>query len=191
MSLISRITFEMSYLLGAAPWDSGVSPPELLAFLEVNPPGRALDIGCGTGTNTLTMAQRGWQVLGIDFSSRAIRAARKKARLAGLSPVFEQADVSRLGGITGPFDMALDIGCFHSLRLTQQSAYARALACLLRPGGAFLLYGFLETEPNPASTLLSEQALALRFGDAFHLEAFVRGTDRNRPSAWATLRRKV
>jgi cyclopropane fatty-acyl-phospholipid synthase-like methyltransferase len=191
MSLISRITFEMSYLLGAAPWDSGVSPPELLAFLDVNPPGRALDIGCGTGTNALTMAQRGWEVLGIDFSSRAIRAARKKARLAGLSPVFEQADVSRLGGITGPFDMALDIGCFHSLRLTQQSAYARALACLLRPGGAFLLYGFLETEPNPASTLLSEPALALRFGDAFRLEAFVRGTDRNRPSAWATLRRKA
>jgi cyclopropane fatty-acyl-phospholipid synthase-like methyltransferase len=191
VSLISRLTFEMSYLLGAAPWDSGVSPPELLAFLDANPPGRALDIGCGTGTNALTMAERGWQVIGIDFSSRAIRAARKKARLAGLSPVFEQADVSRLGQITGPFDMALDIGCFHSLSLAQQSAYARALAGLLRPGGSFLLYGFRQTEPDLASTLLSEHTLASRFGDAFDLEAFVGGTDRNRPSAWATLRRRA
>jgi hypothetical protein len=96
-----------------------------------------------------------------------------------------------LGLIAGPFDLALDIGCFHSLAHAQQSGYAEALARLLRPGASFLLYGFLQTEPDSASTLLSEPALASRFGAAFDLETFVRGTDRNRPSAWAALRRKA
>lgn len=191
MSLCSRIAFEMRYLLGDAPWDTGVSPPELVAFLEAHPPGRALDIGCGTGTNALNMAARGWEVLGIDFSSRAIRAARTKARRAGRSPTFERADVSRLREIAGPFDLALDIGCFHSLALDQQSTYARDLARLLRPGGTLLLYGFLQPEPDPSSNLLSEPGLVSRFGDGFELKTLVQGTDRSRPSAWATLRRKA
>ena len=45
-----RIFFELRYLLGDVPWDTGVSPPELLDFLDRHPPGRALDLGCGTGT---------------------------------------------------------------------------------------------------------------------------------------------
>jgi cyclopropane fatty-acyl-phospholipid synthase-like methyltransferase len=190
MSLLNRISFEVRYLLGGAPWDSGISPPELVAFLDANPPGRALDIGCGTGTNTLGMARRGWEVVGIDFSSWAIRAARRKARRAGLSPTLERADIARLHRLAGPFDLALDIGCYHGLTLYQQSGYADDLARLLRAGGTFLLYGFVSPEPDPASTLLSKPALDARFGKSFEVENYVEGTDRDRPSAWAGLRRK-
>ncbi len=191
MPWLRRLEFELYYLLGRAPWDSGISPPELIVFLEAHPPGRALDIGCGTGTNALTMASRGWQVTAIDFSSRALGAARRKALAAGAAIRFEQGDISRLGRLEGPFDLALDIGCYHGLALTQQEAYAQALARLLRPGAAFLLYGFTDPEADPASTLLSPAALDCRFGEGFETTSLVEGEDRGRTSAWATLRRKA
>ncbi|MCJ7511394.1 MAG: methyltransferase domain-containing protein, partial [Anaerolineales bacterium] len=75
---MKRLFFELRYLLGDTPWDTGVSPPELLAYLHRHPPGRALDLGCGTGTNTLALAERGWEVTAIDFSSGALRVARRR-----------------------------------------------------------------------------------------------------------------
>ncbi len=189
--MFRRLHFELSYLLGTPPWDRGVSPPELMTFLDAHPPGRALDIGCGTGTNAITLASRGWDVTGIDFSARAIRAARRKARLAHSAAGFERAGVERLATLTGSFDLALDIGCYHSLSLQQQTSYGRDLARLLRPGATFLLYGFAGPEPDPRSTWLSQVALEARFGQAFELRDYVLGADRTRPSAWVTLRRKV
>lgn len=191
MHWLSRIDFELHYLLGRAPWDSGISPPELMAFLEAHPAGRALDIGCGTGTNALTLASRGWQVTAIDFSSRALRAARRKALEADAAIRFEQGDVSRLGRLQGPFDLALDIGCYHGLTFPQQEAYARDLARLLRPAATFLLYGFTTATADPRSCLLSPIALGSRFGEGFEVRSLVEGTDRGRTSAWATLRRKA
>ncbi len=46
--------FRLAYVIGFKPWDSGVPPPELVSVVEgpgALPPGRALDLGCGTGTN--------------------------------------------------------------------------------------------------------------------------------------------
>ena len=48
------------------PWDSGISPPELMEFIRSSQPGRALDLGCGTGTNIITLAKNGWQVTGVE-----------------------------------------------------------------------------------------------------------------------------
>jgi len=59
-------------------WDTGTSPPELLSFIESHTPGKALDIGCGTGTNAITLAKSGWQVTGVDYVARAIRLAKKR-----------------------------------------------------------------------------------------------------------------
>ncbi len=42
-------------------------------------PGRALDLGCGTGANSLMLNERGWQVTGVDWSSHAIELARQGA----------------------------------------------------------------------------------------------------------------
>ena len=57
--MIHRLLFELRYLLGFAPWDTGVSPPELIRLIDTHSAGHALHIGCGTGTNAITLAERG------------------------------------------------------------------------------------------------------------------------------------
>ena len=75
--------FNLKYL-GTPRWDTGISPPELLGFIRASRPGRALDLGCGTGTNLLTLARAGWEVTGVDQAGFSILTARRKFRQAGL-----------------------------------------------------------------------------------------------------------
>lgn len=148
MSLIRWILYHLSYFKNP-PWDSGISPPELLDFIVQHPPGKALDIGCGSGTNAITLAQHGWQVVGVDFIPHIISRARTKERKANVDVKLLLADASRLANIGEPFDMVLDIGCFHSLGADEQLRYIHNLDHLLAPGGFFLLYTFIK---NPDDT---------------------------------------
>ncbi len=141
------------------PWDTGISPPELLAFLQDRRPGRALDLGCGTGTNVITLARAGWQVVGIDFALWAVETARRKCAQAGVDAAVQVGDVSRLENVAGPFDLILDIGCFHSLGEVDRAGYRAGLERLLEPGGVFLIYAHLrETEDSPVGIDESEIA---------------------------------
>jgi len=164
------------------PWDTGVSPPELLAHLEHNPPGRALDLGCGTGTNVITMARHGWQAVGVDFAPRAIRQAQRKARQAGVQAAFYVQDVTRLDGIEGPFDLILDMGCYHNLSDDESQAYREQVRRLLAPGGTYLLYVMLR---SPGSRLGVSDASLQAFKSFLSLVERQDGTNRGRqPSAW-------
>jgi SAM-dependent methyltransferase len=179
---VSRLRFELRYWTGDAPWDSGVTPPEVVAFLQRTPPGRALDLGCGTGTNAITLAQRGWQVTAIDFSAEALRRARRKARQAHASIRFLRRDVTRLDDLPGPFDFALDLGCFHSLEPVGRSRYASSLTRLLRPGGVFMLYAFID----PGEGWPAEAEIRRLLEQDFDLAVLEHGEFNGRPSGWFT-----
>lgn len=184
MNIFKRLFYNLQYL-GTPPWDTGKSPPELLDFIHSREPGRALDLGCGTGTNVITLAQQGWQVVGVDFISRPIQIARKKAQQAGVQAEFYVDDVTRLEGIEGPFDLILDMGCFHSLDDEGMVTYVQKVRSLLAPTGTFMLYGFtarphkLERGITPDEQRMIESHLQL-----IH---FKPGTDRDEGkmhSAW-------
>ena len=135
------------YRLGFTPWDSGVPPPELIEVIEGArrlPAGRALDLGCGTGTTAVYMASNGWQVTGVDFVPRALRVARAKAAAARLPVAFLVGDVMRLHDypIQPGFDLLFDQGCFHSLPEAAQPAYVHEVARMARSGATYLLYAF-------------------------------------------------
>jgi cyclopropane fatty-acyl-phospholipid synthase-like methyltransferase len=169
------------------PWDTGITPPELLAFINNNPPGRALDLGCGTGTNSIELANHGWQVVGVDFIARAIRQARKKARHLGIKVEFFIDDVTRLEQISGNFDLVLDIGCFHSLPQNKKFVYAQNLKRLLAPSGTYLLYGFVGKADESDSGITSND-LELILNSVSLLDRDD-GTERGlRPSAWFTFK---
>lgn len=197
MSWLLRLSFHLWYY-ARPPWDKGISPPELLEFIATHPAGRAIDLGCGSGTNVITLARHGWQVTGVDFAPRAISLARRKLREAGLQADLRVGDVTRLDGIEGPFDLALDIGCFHGV--TNRPAYLRQLKRILRPGGYWLLYAFfrpaeaarfegkdrlfvaLQSRTPPG---LEESDLAYILQSGLHLCWRKDGHDRRgRPSAW-------
>lgn len=140
--------FRFAYRFGFKPWDSGVSPPELVAFVEKNPAGKALDLGCGTGTNSIYLVQHGWDVTGIDFTPRAIAMAKDKARTAGVSPRLLVGDVTRLTelGIGDGYRLLLDLGCFHSIPDTGRDAYVTGATAVATSGATLLLFGFVRGE---------------------------------------------
>ena len=180
-----RVLFSAWYWLpGRRRWDTGVTPPELERFVESHPPGRALDIGCGTGTNVVYLSRHGWSAVGIDFAGRAVAKARRRAREAGVSATFAVGDVTRLD-VTGPFDLALDIGCLHSIAASGRPGYAAGLARVVRSGGTFLLYAFA---PGGAAVGLSVDDVRETFADAFDVVGMEEG--KGRPSAWYTLVRR-
>ena len=145
--LTSNIFFRLAYRLGFKPWDSGVPPPELVEVIEGArrlPPGQALDLGCGTGTTSIYMASKGWQVTAVDFVPRAIKTGRTKAIRAEVPVRFLVGDVTRLSalGIEPGFNLLFDQGCFHSLPEAAHPAYVREVTRMARSGGTYLLYAF-------------------------------------------------
>ncbi len=145
--------------LSRPPWDSGISPPELLDFIAERSAGRAIDLGCGTGTNLVTLARQGWQVTGVDAAFFAIAQARRKARQAQVKVALRVGDVVQLRGVRGPFDLALDMGCFHNLG-ERQGAYLERLDEILAPNGFWLLYAHLLPRDDGAAHGLSAADLA-------------------------------
>src|SRR6185503_4164631 len=88
------------------PLDSGVPEPMLIQVVDSGelPVGRALDVGCGTGTNAIWLAQRGYDVLGVDLAPLAIQKARAKLP-PGLPCRFETLDFLAEKPAGGPFQL--------------------------------------------------------------------------------------
>ncbi len=187
--------FEFQYRFGKPRWDTGVTPPEVVEMVEREKLGgkRALDLGCGTGTNAIYLARNGFQVVGLDFSHKAIAAAREKAKSAGVEIEFRVGDVTRLDslGVRGPFDFVLDIGCFHSVEPSRRQPYAAGIARLARPGMLFMLYAFSPRKLLFRNVGVTVDHVKQTFATDFSLERIEEGTDRSEiTSAWFWFRRK-
>jgi SAM-dependent methyltransferase len=142
-----RFFYRLSYAHRNPNWDTGRPPDVLLDLLRDLPPGRFLDLGCGTGGAAVQLASRGWEVVGIDFAASAIAKARRRAARAGVSADFRVGDVTRLERLQGalPFDLILDVGCYHGLSELGRERYAAGVAGVAAPGALLLLCGFRHT----------------------------------------------
>ena len=187
--MFRKLFFSLAYLRHPI-WDSGISPPELLDFINTHPAGRALDMGCGTGTNLVTLAQHGWAVTGVDFTPRAIRKASQKARQNGVQARLLVDDVTQLRSLTGAFDLILDMGCYHSLAPDTRPAYIANVDRLLADHGTFLLYTFIGSGNGKSGPGSSEEEI--RFIDQqLHIVERTDSTERgDRPSAWLTVQKR-
>lgn len=183
------LTFFWLYLRGRPPWDSGVPAPELVRAGQALPPGKALDLGCGTGTNVRYLAEHGWAVTGVDFVPAAIAQARRKARGLTPAPQLLVGDVTQLEtlNLSGGYDLALDMGCYHALTPPGRPRYAAGLSALLKPGAQYLLYAF---QPDPARGLwgVTREQVETEFAAGFELTGYEPG--RGRPSAWYYFQRQ-
>lgn len=95
------------------------------------------DLGCGTGSLSVLLAEQGHRVVGVDLSDSMIAAATEKARAAGVDAVFKQGDVSRPNLGAASVDVVM---CRHVLWAMPDPATAlERWVRLLRPGGLLLL----------------------------------------------------
>jgi SAM-dependent methyltransferase len=181
---------ERAYRTSSARWDTGETPPEVRAAVEALPSGRALDLGCGTGTNVLYLVQRGWTATGVDLSPLAIESARRKSDWVS-GAMFYEGDVTKLSElpIEGPFDLVLDVGCYHGVPSSRRDAYAREVARVARPGGLFLLFAFGPWPRWPGSRRTREPEIRRRFEGAFEL-AKVEPGEEPPGAAWFSLLRR-
>jgi SAM-dependent methyltransferase len=191
--------FTEHYLAGHTPWDSGISPPELMDAMtgsHILPRGNALDIGCGTGTNSLEMAKHGWSVLGIDFAEPAIAQANKKAEKKQDEIArhhghvhFLCVDITRLEAPSKPYTLIFDLGCLNGIPYAVRPAYARIVADYAAPGACFLLYVHLPQAGRKPFGCTPEEIDDL-FAPSFTLERREMGKNpQGGNSMWNWLRR--
>lgn len=190
----SRAWWEQRYAEGSTPWDTGIVPPELHELLDsglLRPPGVALDLGCGTGTNVVFLAQAGFTAIGVDIAWRALNRAYVRAAIAGVPPNFCQGDVADLSFLAVRAVFALDMGCLHSLSPDDRARYARSLAEHMVPRGLYLLYGF-DADPARADGPqgFEQGEVAERFAPWFALGWRRPSQQNGRPVAWYLLQRR-
>jgi len=132
--------------------DSFAGVSNIAITAQLDPGARVLDLGCGTGLDSLIAAERvgaRGNVIGIDFGAAMLKRAREAARTAGASNViFCQADAERLPLAGASIDAAVVNGIFN-LNPTRAEIFSE-LARVVRAGGEVWAAELILREPLPA-----------------------------------------
>jgi cyclopropane fatty-acyl-phospholipid synthase-like methyltransferase len=143
--------YSVAYAVGFTPWEAaGEADRTTLERLFVREeaqrsgPGKALDLGCGTGTHTLALAARGWTVTGVDSNAQAVTRANRRIGEQRLAAAAIRADVTALSAddVGAGYDLFLDIGCFHGLTPRQKTSMGCSVTALAAPSATLLLLAF-------------------------------------------------
>jgi len=136
-----QVDWDQRYVQSDTPWDSGVPSEQLKSLLIEGKvkPCRALELGCGTGTNAIYLAQQGFDVTAVDLSSAALEHAREKAAQANLKINFVQADVTAMPDLGGYFQFVFDRGTYHVVREINLAGFQAMLANVIEPSGHYLV----------------------------------------------------
>ena len=188
------------YREGNIPWDSGKPSSELQRVIESGSikPCRALELGCGTGTNAVYLARKGFAVTAVDMVGLAISRAREKACADGVKVNFVCASVLDLPGLGPPFEFVFDRGCFHSFEESQWEKYLAGLVQVIRPGARWLmLCGNDKEQHDPGPPTLSEKEIREVLSPMFEFE-WIRefrfdlspSFGPGRPLAWSVMLRR-
>lgn len=130
--------WESRYADGDTPWNTERVDRHLEAMVEGRPLQRCrvLDVGCGTGTDAVWLAGRGFTVTGVDFSETAIEHARKRAEQAGVTVDFAKGSFP---DEPGGFGLAYDCGCFHTMpHADARNEFVDGVARVLEAEGLWL-----------------------------------------------------
>jgi ubiquinone/menaquinone biosynthesis C-methylase UbiE len=164
---MTGLPWDASYHDGPAPWDIGRPQPAIARLAsEGGFHGAVLDVGCGTGENTLHIAALGVSILGVDVAETALAIARNKAAERGLEAEFVAADAFQLDLLGRTFDTVLDSGLFHTFNGEEKSRYAASLASVSAYDAALYVLCFsdqgLDAGPHP----VREEELKAAFNSA-------------------------
>jgi SAM-dependent methyltransferase len=173
------LAYRLLYRVGFTPWEQLEALPTLTATVSAllareeeghGPPyGPALDLGCGSGIWAVRLAERGWQVTGVDFVPKALRRARERARRAGVDLRLVEGDVTKLRAtaVGSGFPFLLDFGVFHDeLTDGQRAAMGREVSAVAASGATLLMVAWARRRrgPLPRGASLGDVAAAYPTG---------------------------
>jgi SAM-dependent methyltransferase len=191
--------WEARYVDGELPWDTNHADSHLVDLMASRPlrPGRALEIGCGTGTNAVWLAKQGFTVTACDIAPTAITRAGERAREAGVIVSWHTGDFVADGAPGNAFDFAFDRGCFHSFdEADARARFARRVHDLLTEDGLwFSLIGSTDGPPREVGPpRRSARDIAFAIESHFEILSLTAALfDSDRPPAaraWKALMRK-
>jgi len=133
--------YDWMYRNHRVPWDIGPRK-ELVEAVESGrlQPCRAIDLGCGTASNAIFLAQHGFDVTGADYSPAAIALCQERGAAAGVAVRWIQDDLTNLQHVAGPFDLLVDWGVYDDLSLEDRRAYLRNVLPLTHAASQFFIY---------------------------------------------------
>lgn len=120
----------------------------LVQSLDLHPPLRALDLGCGDGTTAVPMAQLGAEVTGIDIARNLVAAGSQRAKDLGLSNlVFHEGDACALTGVADQaFDLTLSV--FGAMFAPKPFEVAKEMVRVTKPGGRIVMGNWIPNDPT-------------------------------------------
>lgn len=147
------LPYRLMYGLGFAPWERRDVAELWRPILEgqgAPVPGRALDVGCGSGRDAVYLAKRGWRVTAVDNVDKALVGAKERAADEGVEVQWVRGDVAELDrlGLEPGYDLLYDVGCIHGLSDSARREVAAGLTQLAAPE-ATLLIGAFKANRNP------------------------------------------
>jgi SAM-dependent methyltransferase len=189
-----RELFVKAYATGQKPWDSGLPCPELVRVLDAGLlHGKTLlEIGCGTGTNAIELAKRGYHVTAFDYVEQAVEAARGKIKDAGVKIELRVGDATK-DHHGGPYDAIFDRGVYHHVRRVDLKGFLTTVERSSRKGTRWLsLAGSAKEKHEYGPPTVHEHELRAELEPLFkilELREFRFGTDKDefRPLAWSIL----
>ncbi len=160
--------YDASYRGPSPNWDVGYAQAPFVVLEAAGYiGGRVLDVGCGTGELAMFLADRGYDVLGVDFAPSAIQRARAKAHARGSAAQFLVWDALRLGELGLEFDTVVDSAMFHVFGALERERFVDELASVLRPGGRYVVVGDHRPDDRPVyEGGISKREIRERFRDA-------------------------
>jgi SAM-dependent methyltransferase len=120
------------------PWAHDEPTLFLAELCKQRRPGKALDIGCGAGTDSVYLAAQGWDVTALDFVPKALEFTQARAAAAGVAVTPVEADITTLD-VPQAFDLVLDHGLLHNMDPVRYPAYRERLVRAVAPAGDFVL----------------------------------------------------
>jgi cyclopropane fatty-acyl-phospholipid synthase-like methyltransferase len=187
--------YELLYGRFRAPWDVGPRK-ELVELVESGrfKPCKAIDLGSGTASNCIFLAQHGFDVTGVDFAQAAIDLGNQRAAEAQVKVNFIRDELTHLQNVRGPFDLLVDYGTLDDLKPAQRERYLQNVVPLTHPGSQFLLFAFewaprWYERPYFSSMALEPGEAERRFRPWFHIERYA--SEQNLPGlphGWAVYR---
>ena len=191
--------FKERYKAGNTPWDIGKPDFNLIQTVTTMDikPCNVLEIGCGTGNNSIWLAQKNFNVIGIDTSEIAIQKALEKASKANVNCTFIEINFLKNKIEGAPFDFVFDRGCFHVFSSDQErKIFAENVSAHLEKDGLWLsIVGNAdEQRDHPGPPQRTARDIVNSVEPYFEILSLVSShfeSDRpNPPRAWVCLMRK-